>query len=294
VKHLIFLALLFAAAPAWAQDASSLNAAATQPSELLAQILFPGAAAQGTPQTQVGDVPGCQVVHLTTASGEHVVAMYAAAQDSDGNALSDPKNRPTILYFYGNASSITFSLKEFGQFCRPGANVLMPDYVGYGMSSGKPSEASLYETADACYDELTHKRTVAPGKIVAVGWSLGAAVAIDLASRKPVAAVAVFNAFTSTTDMARQLLPKFPPEASVVWRFDNLKKISSIKVPTFICNSAQDEIVPPVMSDQLAAAAAGPVTRVRIPDADHNGIFQAHPDAVFIPLQSFIASATQK
>src|SRR5271170_5189018 len=117
MRLLIFLALLVAAAPAWGQDASAMNAAATQPSPLLAQILFPGAAAQGTPQVQIGEVPGCEVVHLTTASGEHVIAMYAAAQDSDGNALSDPKNRPTILYFYGNGSSIPFSLREFGEFC---------------------------------------------------------------------------------------------------------------------------------------------------------------------------------
>jgi fermentation-respiration switch protein FrsA (DUF1100 family) len=277
MKVILFLTILAACGAVWAQDV-----AATQPAAPgLNPLLFPGAEDQGTPQTQVRALPGCELVHLTTASGEKVVAMYGPALDSNGDPYTNPKLQPTFIYFYGNGSCIAISRREFSQFRRIGVNVLMPDYVGYGMSSGKPSEAALYETADACYDYLVQLRGVAAKKIYAAGWSLGAAVATDLASRREVAGLAIFNAFTSMADMAHVILPWLPASATVAYKFDNLAKIGTIHAPVFICNGLRDELVPPQMSEELAKAAGGKVTRVRIPMADHNSIFMTDPALVF-------------
>ena len=71
-------------------------------------------------------------------------------------------------------------------FRRLGANVMIPDYVGYGLSGGSPSEAGCYATADTAYEHLKGRKDVDPGKIVAAGWSMGGGVAVDLAARRPV------------------------------------------------------------------------------------------------------------
>jgi fermentation-respiration switch protein FrsA (DUF1100 family) len=250
-------------------------------------LLFPGAAAQGTPEAIVQPPAGCELLHLTAKTGEKITALYGTALLQDGTLDSDSEHQPTFIYFYGNGTAIAWSLREYNQFRRLGVNVLMPDYAGYGMSSGKPSEKSLYATADAAYDYLRN-RGEPPERIIAVGWSLGGAVAIDLVWRRPVAALAVFNAYTSIPDMAAKVLPWLPARLLTSYHFDNLKKIPAIKCPTFICNGLLDDLVPPKMSDQLAAAAGGRVTRVKIPQAGHNDIFSADPRGVAEGLGSFI------
>ena len=46
------------------------------------------------------------------------------------------------------------SKPEFDRFRRLGLNVIVPDYIGYGMSEGHPSEKGCTATADAAYDYL--------------------------------------------------------------------------------------------------------------------------------------------
>ena len=61
---------------------------------------------------------------------------------------------------------------------------------GAGMSDGQASEAGCYATADAACEHLLDRPEVDGRRIIAAGWSLGSGVAIDLASRRPVAGLA--------------------------------------------------------------------------------------------------------
>jgi fermentation-respiration switch protein FrsA (DUF1100 family) len=247
------------------------------------RMVFPGAASQGKSDASIIAPPDCQIIHLTTASGDQVAALF-------GNAVGPAQNvsRPTILYFYGNGGTVAWSMGEFKNFRNLRADVLIPDFVGYGMSGGKPSEVNLYATADASYDYLVHQRGVAPQNLVVVGWSLGAAVAIDPASRRPVGALAIFNAFTTMREMARKTMPWLPTSWILKYRFDNLQKIPTISCPIFICNGVLDQLIPPSMSDRLAVAAKGPVTRLKVPNSGHNEIFSADPDLVYSMLSHFL------
>jgi len=251
-------------------------------------LIFPASAYQGTPDAKIRPERDSEKLDLTTKQGDHIAALFGAALLPDGTPDPDAPHRPTIIYFYGNGGAIAWSMLEFDHFRRLGANVLVPDFVGFGMSSGKPSEMSLYATADASYDYLLQRNDIDPKKIVAVGWSLGGAVAIDLASRRPIAGLATFNAFTSIREMGRILLPWFPTTPLLKYRFENEKKISTIHCPTFICNGLKDTLVPPVMSDRLGRAAGGPVTRLTIPTADHNSIFTAEPKDLYSSMQIFV------
>ena len=100
--------------------------------------------------------------------------------------------------------------------------------------------------------------------------------------------LATFNAFTSLREVGQRLIPYLPTGLILKYRFDNLKKIGAIQCPIFICNGMRDDLVPREMSDRLAAAAKSPVTRVKVPAADHNGIFSADPDTVFNGLGRFL------
>ncbi len=251
-------------------------------------MAFPGATDQGKAQTRIGYGGDEQIVHFTTGSGIPITAVFGVGRRADGTNHSPADDRPTILYFYGNGGSVAFSQGEFDHFRRAGCNVLIPDLAGYGQSGGKPSESSFYATADACWAYLQTRPEVDMKKIIVVGWSMGAGVAVDLANRKPVLGLATFNAYTSLTAMGRKVMPWFPTSLLLKYRFDNLSKMPTLHCPVFICNGKLDTLVPPEMSDRLAEKAGGPVTRLVIGTADHNTIFSAEPTLLWNRLDQWI------
>ena len=97
---------------------------------------------------------------------------------------------PTFLYLHGNDLNIGGNVEHVaGLDDRLGFSVLAVDYRGYGRSGGAfPSETQLYEDAEAAWDYLVHDRRVDPKQTFIYGHSLGGAVAIELALRRPEAA----------------------------------------------------------------------------------------------------------
>jgi pimeloyl-ACP methyl ester carboxylesterase len=234
-------------------------------------MIFPGRGTQGRAESVLLPSSDFQLLHLTTASGDPFVALFGLAI----NRATQPAvaGAPTILFFYGNAMCLYDTLDQFQEFRRLGANVMIVEYPGYGMSGGKASERSLYAAADAAFENLANRPEIDGKKIIAAGWSLGAAIAINVAAHHAVAGLATFSAFTSMPDMAHNLVPWLPTSLLLRSRFDNETKIKSIACPIFIAHGKHDSIVPFSMSRRLIAAAKGSVTNVEV-DSDHNDIFE--------------------
>lgn len=253
-------------------------------------LIFPGQSSRGQPHAQVEPGPGTELVMLRTADGDRIAALFGKALDASGRPLTDAASRPTILFFYGNGSNLKDSLDLFASFRRLGANVMVPEYVGYGMSEGRAGEAGCYATAEAAYQALLARSDVDPDRIVAAGWSLGGAVAIDLASRHEVAGLIVFSTFTRMADMARLHYPWLPASWLLRHHFENLEKIAGITAPILIGHGALDELIPPAMSDHLAAEAGGPTTQIDLPNSGHADIFLLDGPRLFAAMRSFLAS----
>ncbi|MFO0910046.1 MAG: alpha/beta hydrolase [Isosphaeraceae bacterium] len=254
------------------------------------RMIFAGSATQGLADYQVRPAAGCSLVKLQSPRGEPIAALFGPALTSEGRPRPDARNRPTLLYFYGNGMTLRDSQYDLERFRRLGVNVLIPEYLGYGMSGGQPSESGCYETADAAYDHLQGRTDVDSRAIVVGGWSLGGAVAIDLASRRQVAGVFVMSTFTSMTEMAHRSFPYLPTSLLLHHRFESLAKIGSLRVPILIGHGAADSIVPPVMARRLAeAAAASPrVEAFTVGGADHNDVFEVRTTETLRRLGAFL------
>jgi hypothetical protein len=253
-------------------------------------IIFPGAYIHREKPAMVLPAPGREVLALRTAEGKPFAAIFGTALDTNGLPGPDAATCPTILYFYGNGDCVETSLDVFQRFRQLGANVLIPEFVGYPMSGGKPSEANLYATADAAYAYLLTRPDINPKHIVLVGRSLGAAAAIDLASRKPVAGLACFSAFTSMDVMAGKVVPMFPTALFLSSKFNNLGKIAGVKCPIYLAHGTADDFVPYAMMAQLAGAARVPITTFPIVGADHNSIYYLGGQKFFDSFQAFVDS----
>jgi uncharacterized protein len=259
-------------------------------SALQVRLIFPGSDTQGKPSSVVHPQPGSELVNLATEHDDKIVALFGAALLPNGNSHPEPSLRPTILYFYGNAMCLNDAMFEFEHFRRMGLNVMIPEFVGYGMSGGKPSETGCRDTADAAFAHLQGRKDINAKKILAAGWSLGGAVAIDLASRKPVAGLIAFSTFTSMAEMSRRSFPFLPATLLLRHRFDSEAKMSHLTCPILLGHGRRDEIVPVTMLDRLAAAATkAPVMKFIVDDAGHNDFYAVGKQQVFQSMGRFLA-----
>ena len=83
--------------------------------------------------------------------------------------------RGTVLFFHGNAGHRGYREPVLRAFASRGWGVMIPDYRGYGGSSGSPSEQGLYADGAACRAWLRENET-------AVSWfypAIGLSVLID-------------------------------------------------------------------------------------------------------------------
>ena len=112
-----------------------------------------------------------------------------------------------------------------------------------------------------------------PENIVVFGRSLGAAAAIDLATKRKLKSVIIESGFLSTRHMAGRmgvfsLLSPFLPA-----HYNNLEKISMISVPVLIIHGVKDETVPFSMGEKLYEAANEPKFFYRIEGSGHNDTY---------------------
>jgi hypothetical protein len=219
-------------------------------------VYFPGPAPSLTPAA-LGLAH--RELELATADGERLHAWFLPREGASG----------AVLVCHGNAGSIEQRLELARAFHELGWAVLLFDYRGYGGSSGRPSEEGTVRDAEAAFAHLTVVEGLAPERIVLYGESLGVGVALELALRRPAAALIAESGFTSLPDMAAEVYPFLPARWLARIRYDNLPKIARLARPLLIVHSPEDEIVPVAHAHRLFAAAREP-KRLVLTGGGHN------------------------
>jgi len=125
-----------------------------------------------------------------------------------------------------------------------GYNVFAFDYRGFGGSRGTPSEAGLYEDATAAFRSLIDGHGVDPKRLVISGRSLGASVAVDLATRVESAGLLLFSPIDSVPTAAARLYPWAPVRWLARYRFDNASKAPFVSEPVVLVYGSPDPYMP--------------------------------------------------
>lgn len=212
------------------------------------------------PLQAVGEVPpGVETVSYVTADGSTAEAWYLpVAGEAHGS----------IVVFNGNAGNRSHRLPFGEAMRRRGFSVLLVDYRGYGGNPGAPSESGLAADARAA---LAHLRSrTDPDRIVYFGESLGAAVAVRLATEAPPAALVLRSPFASLPDIAAVHYPPLPGSLLLRDRYPNVELIAGVDVPVLVIAGTADRIVPIEQSRAVFEAALRPARFVEIPGANHN------------------------
>lgn len=197
-----------------------------------------------------------------------------------------PETKKTILFFHGNAGNISHRLEKITFWHNLGFNVFIFDYRGYGKSEGKPNEEGFYQDARAAYDYLLNQKKLSEKEIVLFGESLGAGVAIDLATKVNPSAIIVESTFSSVVDMAKLIYP-FLPSFIIKSRFDSFSKVKEIKIPKLFIHSLNDEIVPFKLGQKLFISASQPKDFLEI-RGRHNSAFTESEGIIENKIKDFL------
>ena len=204
--------------------------------------------------------------------------------------IPNDKANLTFVAFHGNAGGVA-DRAEVYQFLRETpANVLAVEYRGYGRSEGKPSEAGIYQDAEAAYQYLVSSKHIPPKTIVLFGQSLGTAVAAHLAAQHEVGAVVLEAPFPSASRVAGKAFP-FLPGLSLLVRsqFDTQQRVQEISAPIFVVHCNQDPVIPFTFGKEVFAASREPKAFLEINGACHEEASMIAPEKYRIALQSFLS-----
>lgn len=198
-----------------------------------------------------------------------------------------PGARLVTLFLHGNAGNVTHRIDHAAEIRRAGSAILVLDYRGYGKSEGRPTESGVYQDADAAYDDLLGMGWTPP-HILLHGESLGTAVAVDLASRRPSAGLVLEAPLASVQEIAAGVVPLLGP--ALARGFESKRKIPKVHVPVFVIHGDRDEIIPFLHGQEVFEAANEPKWLWRVEGAMHNDLlYQA--GAAYVPrLQAFYAA----
>jgi uncharacterized protein len=236
-----------------------------------------------------------QLVFAAARSREHLLTVLPADSQRvtvpvpGGSALaalvfradSGADNGFWLLHLHGNADSAfsPWQVRHCEALRRAGFNVLEIDYRGFGATPGQPSEASMYEDAEAAYQDLL-RRGVTPNRIIVLGHSLGSGPAVLVATRHDAAALVLFGAFTSVPDAAAERYPYLPVRMAVAVQFNSLARIRDVHIPVIITHSRGDKLIPYSHALKLFAAANQPKRLITFDSPSDDG-FGGHVDALY-------------
>jgi len=218
--------------------------------------------------------PDAERLALPAANTAELAGLVYRADSSADNGF-------WVLHLHGNADSAfsPWQVRHCEALRRSGFNVLEFDYRGFGLTPGRPSEASMYDDAEAAYQALL-RRGVAPNRIILLGHSLGSGPAVLLATRHQAAALVLFGAFTSIPDAAADRYPYLPVRLAVAVQFNSLARIGDVHIPVVIAHSRSDRLIPYSHALKLFAAANEPKHLITFESATDDG-FGGHVDALY-------------
>ena len=218
---------------------------------------FPQAFAVQTPA-------GAQDVRFQTEDGVRLHGWFF-----DGAA---PQAGITFLILHGNAGNISHFAADAAFLQARGFDVFLVDYRGYGRSEGETlSEATLFLDGAAAMRYLTAERGIDPARIALYGYSLGTAVAAELAVTGPCCALVLVAPLASARQQARLAMPSMPDFFfdRLRNRFDTVGKIARSNCPVLVIHGTDDTVIPLAQGRAVYEAAADPKRLVVIPGGRH-------------------------
>ena len=207
------------------------------------------------------------------ARGRPVSFLSSSGRLLHGYFLEKPGSKFTVLLHHGQGGNIQTHFGLAKTVVSAGCSVLIYDYEGFGLSSGRPSNQHLLDDGDAACNYLMTIEQIPPSKIIQLGVSLGTGIASNVAMNHPCATVVLISPYTSLNQVFRDKNPLSHFYPSLLFPRPDLGAESFVRfnrsIPTLVIHGESDPIIDVHHAKDLVALSPETCTLVIAPDAHH-------------------------
>ena len=154
---------------------------------------------------------------------------------------TDSIRKGVVLYFHGNKKNISWYAKYPPYFTRHGYEVWMIDYPGFGKSTGKFTERTLYNWADYLYSFA--KTKFSADSIIIYGKSMGTGIAAHLASLQPCQRLILETPYYDFPSLIKQYFPIYPVDWMLHYKIPTNQYLEKVEVPVTIFHGTDDNVI---------------------------------------------------
>lgn len=181
------------------------------------------------------------------------------------DGASGGQRKPLVIYYSGNAEEVSWLLEEVRRF--PTHAFLLMNYRGFGRSTGKPHESTLYADALAMFDAITRRPELDRERVLLWARSLGTGVAVHVATQRPVAGLVLVSPYDSITALAALHQPLL--KSLLTQHFDSIAKAPALRAPMTAIAAVRDDLIPIAHTERLVNAWGTQAKLVRLLQGGH-------------------------
>ncbi|MEO6668433.1 MAG: alpha/beta fold hydrolase [Ferruginibacter sp.] len=183
---------------------------------------------------------------------------------------ADTVPKGLVIYFHGNMENVEYYEHFAPAFTKKGYEVWMPDYPGYGKSTGERNEKKLYDQAFQVQKlAMTQFHS---DSIIIYGKSLGTGIAAYTASASKCKQLILETPYYSITNLFAHYAFMYPVSLMCDYKIPTWQFLEDIKVPVTIFHGTADNIIPYSGAAKLKTSLKKGDLFITIPGGKHNDI----------------------
>ncbi len=181
------------------------------------------------------------------------------------------KVKGVVIYFHGNRENVERYAPLVKIFTERNYEVWMPDYPGFGKSTGTQSEQEFYEVATQVYKLVNSQ--INADSISVYGKSLGTGFAAYLASTEPVKQLILETPYYSIPDVFNSFTLIYPTRLMSKFKVPTYKYLSETKEPITIFQGTDDGVIFYRRAKKLRKYLKSSDAYYLIDGGEHNNLF---------------------
>lgn len=182
----------------------------------------------------------------------------------------DSAPKGVVIYFHGNAGNLTDYAEYAPNFLKHDYEVWIPDYPGYGKTTGDLTEENIYKQAKEVYKLANSK--FAADSIVVYGRSLGAGVASYIAAKFLCHRLILETPYYSMPDLLSTYAPIYPTGRMSHFKFPVGEYLEDVKAPVTIFHGTSDKVIPYRCAEKLKKVLKPGDEFITIENGSHNNL----------------------
>jgi hypothetical protein len=184
-----------------------------------------------------------------------------------------------VLLLHGKGKNRAQMLPLGAALQSAGFSVLIPDYRGYGGTSGMPTTPGMFEDAALAYGDLRARLSDTLTPIVVIGHSMGTALAARLARERNPLITVYMSPFTRISALVRSRAGAIGPRLfdTTSFAFNPIDDAAVATNRSLVVIAGRDELIRKSVSEAFVKGMPAGTPVLRDARARHNGLVSSPP-----------------